>query len=121
MQVVCWSRRPWEESIEIVMIEKITCGTPVVAVCGRGVPELDIGGVTGLVCEGPDDVAGAIERTRTVGPENVNTARFGSSYGQTDQEVARHAAASRMTMPQVVKAFELQRNPIGTGGRGASP
>jgi hypothetical protein len=121
MQVVCWSRRPWEESIEIVMIEKITCGTPVVAVCGRGVPELSIGGATGLVCDWPDDVAGAIERTRTVGRAIFSAGRFGSGYEQTDQEVARHAAASRMTMPQVVKAFELQRNPIGTGDRRTSP
>lgn len=41
-----------EESFGIVMIEKIACGNPVVAVCGGAVPEVVVSGVTGLVCEG---------------------------------------------------------------------
>jgi hypothetical protein len=92
------------------MIEKITCGTPVAAVCGRGLAEQLIGGVTGLVCDWPDDVAGAIERTRTVGRAIFSAGRFGSGYDQTEQKVAR----------KMVRSVELQRNRVGRGDRGAS-
>ena len=72
------------------MIEKIACGTPIVAVCGRAAPTvIDVGGATVLVCDRPDDVAGAIDRTRIVDPEIVNRGRCGSGYEQTDQEVPR--------------------------------
>ena len=54
----------WEELFGIVMVEKIACGNPVVAVCGGAVPEVVVSGVTGLVREGPDRAAGAIARAR---------------------------------------------------------
>jgi hypothetical protein len=92
----------WEESFGIVMIEKIASGNP--AVCGGAVPEVVVSSVTDLVCEGSDNVAGAIARARTADPANLSAGRLGSGYDQTDQEVAR----------KVIKSVELQRNRVGT-------
>ena len=112
---------PWEESFRIVTIEKIACSTPLVAVCGGALPKVVVvGGVTGLVCDRPNDVAGAIDQMCIVDPANFTAGRIGSDYKQTDQEVARKVAAGRMTMRQMVKSVELQRNPVGTGDQGAS-
>ena len=103
------------------MIEKIACSTPLVAVCGGAVPKVVVvGGVTGLVCDRPAEVAYAIDQMCTVDPANFTAGRLGSDYQQTDQQVARKVAAGRMTIWQIVKSVELQRNPVGTGDQGAS-
>jgi hypothetical protein len=111
----------WEESLRIVMIVKIACSTPVVAVCGGAVPKVVVvGGVTGPICDRPAEVEPAIDQMCTVDPANFAAGRIGSDYKRTDHEVARKIAVGRMTMRQVVKSVELQRNPVGAGDQRAS-
>ncbi|MFC5927715.1 glycosyltransferase family 4 protein [Micromonospora vulcania] len=59
----------WEEPFGMVMLEAMATGTPVVAL-GRGaVPELVLPGLTGLVCERPDELPRALRAARELDPE----------------------------------------------------
>jgi glycosyltransferase involved in cell wall biosynthesis len=58
----------WEEPFGMVMIEAMACGTPVVALRGGAVPEVIVDGVTGVVCDRPDELPAAIERAQTMDP-----------------------------------------------------
>lgn len=51
----------WEEPFGMVMIEAMACGTPVVALRGGSVPEVVIDGVTGIICDHPDQLVQAIQ------------------------------------------------------------
>jgi glycosyltransferase involved in cell wall biosynthesis len=54
----------WDEPFGLVMIEAMACGTPVVAF-GRGaVPEVVVHGVTGVVCDRPEELPAAIRASR---------------------------------------------------------
>jgi glycosyltransferase involved in cell wall biosynthesis len=59
----------WEEPFGLVMIEAMACGTPVVALNRGSVPEVVWDGVTGFVCERPDELPVAIDAADTIVPE----------------------------------------------------
>jgi glycosyltransferase involved in cell wall biosynthesis len=90
----------WEEPFGIVMIEAMACGTPVVALRGGAVPEVVVDGVTGFVCDRPDELAAAIERAQTLDPAdcrrhvaaNFDVSTLGYGYQQIYRNViGRHA------------------------------
>ncbi|MGV9666324.1 glycosyltransferase family 4 protein [Nocardia niigatensis] len=58
----------WEEPFGIVMIEAMVCGTPVIALRGGAVEEVVEHGVTGWICDHPDELPGAIARADEIDP-----------------------------------------------------
>ncbi|MGE0039637.1 MAG: glycosyltransferase [Vicinamibacterales bacterium] len=56
----------WEEPFGIVMAEALACGTPVVGLRRGSVPEVVRDGVTGFVCETPEDMVAAVGRLGTL-------------------------------------------------------
>ena len=103
------------------MIEAIAFGTPAVELPGGAVPEVDLGGVTGPICDRLDAPPTAIDRTRTIGPANFIAGQFDSGCERIDRQVARTVAGSHMTMRQVVKTVEPQRNRVVEANQRASP
>jgi glycosyltransferase involved in cell wall biosynthesis len=85
----------WEEPFGMVMIEAMACGTPVVALRGGAVPEVVEDGVTGIICDHPDELPEAIEASRHLDPEacrrhvaaNFTVSHFGGGYEQIYQQV----------------------------------
>jgi glycosyltransferase involved in cell wall biosynthesis len=59
----------WEEPFGMVMIEALACGTPVVALRRGAVPEVVIDGLTGIVCDDPDELPAALHKVDTIDPE----------------------------------------------------
>jgi len=52
----------WPEPFGIVLIEALACGTPVLAYRRGSIPEIIEDGVTGFVCDDPNDMVAAIDR-----------------------------------------------------------
>jgi glycosyltransferase involved in cell wall biosynthesis len=50
----------WDEPFGIVMVEAMACGTPVVALRRGSVPEVVVDGVTGFICDQPDELPEAV-------------------------------------------------------------
>jgi len=57
-----------DEPFGMVLIEAMSCGTPVVALSRGSVPELIENGVTGLVSTDPDRLPELIERVEHISP-----------------------------------------------------
>jgi glycosyltransferase involved in cell wall biosynthesis len=76
----------WEEPFGMVMIEAMACGTPVVALRAGAVPEVVQHGVTGLVCDSPDELARALVDVRRLNPAACR-ARVARQFSA--QEMAR--------------------------------
>lgn len=85
----------WEEPFGMVMIEAMACGTPVVALRGGAVPEVIADGVTGFVCDRPEELPQAIAKTETLDPAvcrrhvaaHFGFGHFGSGYERIYREV----------------------------------
>jgi glycosyltransferase involved in cell wall biosynthesis len=58
----------WDEPFGLVMIEAMACGTPVVALRRGAVPEIVLGGQTGVIVDHPDELAAAIGEARRLDP-----------------------------------------------------
>jgi glycosyltransferase involved in cell wall biosynthesis len=58
----------WEEPFGMVMIEAMACGTPVVALRHGAVPEVVQHGVTGLICDSPDELPRALAEVTRIDP-----------------------------------------------------
>jgi glycosyltransferase involved in cell wall biosynthesis len=58
----------WDEPFGMVMIEALSCGTPVVALRRGSVPEIVTDGVTGLICDHPDELPEALLRVGELDP-----------------------------------------------------
>ncbi|MFI6867009.1 glycosyltransferase family 4 protein [Nocardia sp. NPDC050406] len=58
----------WEEPFGIVMIEAMVCGTPVVALRGGAVPEVIEHGVTGFICDDPEELPEYLARIDEIDP-----------------------------------------------------
>jgi glycosyltransferase involved in cell wall biosynthesis len=97
----------WEEPFGMVMIEAMACGTPVVALRGGAVPEVIVDGVTGIVCDHPDELPAAIDKAQTLDPAacrrhvaaHFGVGRFGSGYEQIYRSIVGTAAAKHRAMP----------------------
>jgi glycosyltransferase involved in cell wall biosynthesis len=59
----------WEEPFGMVMIESLACGTPIVALRRGSVPEVVIDGLTGIICDDPDELPAALHEVGTIDPE----------------------------------------------------
>ncbi len=76
----------WEEPFGMVMIEAMACGTPVVALRCGAVPEVVQHGVTGLLCDSPEELPAALAEVTRIDPAACRqhvAARFSA------QELAR--------------------------------
>jgi glycosyltransferase involved in cell wall biosynthesis len=60
----------WEEPFGLVMIEAMAVGTPVVALRHGSVPEVVDDGVTGIICDDPAELPGALEKVRQLDPQD---------------------------------------------------
>jgi glycosyltransferase involved in cell wall biosynthesis len=58
----------WEEPFGMVMIEAMACGTPVVTLRRGAAPEVVVDGVTGVVCDDPDELADGVSTARSLDP-----------------------------------------------------
>lgn len=87
----------WEEPFGMVMIEAMVCGTPVVALRGGAVAEVLVDGVTGRICEHPDELPGAIAEVATFDPADCRAhveANFGAdTLGGGYEQVYRQLLA----------------------------
>ncbi|MDG4762263.1 glycosyltransferase family 4 protein [Micromonospora sp. WMMD710] len=98
----------WEEPFGMVMLEAMATGTPVVALDRGAVPELVRPGVTGLVCDRPDDLSAALVAAQRLDPEdcvahvaeNFSVERMAFGY----EEVYRRFAASRYAIRAPARA-----------------
>jgi glycosyltransferase involved in cell wall biosynthesis len=72
----------WEEPFGMVMIEAMACGTPVVALRSGAVPEIVVDGVTGIICDKPEELADALVAAEQLDPAACR------------QHVARHFNAA---------------------------
>jgi glycosyltransferase involved in cell wall biosynthesis len=59
----------WQEPFGLVMVEAMACGTPVVALRAGSVPELVVDGVTGAVCDRPEELPDGIARAEHFQPQ----------------------------------------------------
>ena len=58
----------WDEPFGLVMIESMACGTPVIATRFGAVPEVIDDGVSGVIVDRWQDMAGALERADAIDP-----------------------------------------------------
>ncbi|MBT2478899.1 glycosyltransferase family 4 protein [Streptomyces sp. ISL-94] len=87
----------WEEPFGMVMIEAMACGTPVVALRRGSVPEIVEHGVTGFVCERPEELADAIRTVGRLAPrdcrarvlDRFDTSRMAEAYASLYHLLAR--------------------------------
>lgn len=78
----------WEEPFGMVMVEAMATGTPVVALRRGAVPELVRDEVTGLICDRPNELPGALRRVGDLDPvacrahvvENFSTTAMARGY-----------------------------------------
>lgn len=88
----------WEEPFGMVMIEAMACGTPVVALRSGAVPEVVLDGVTGVIVDEPDELAGAMVEARTLDPAACRShvaERFGVDGLAAGYEAAYRSALQR--------------------------
>ena len=85
----------WEEPFGMVMIEAMACGTPVVALRAGAVPEVVEHGVTGLICDTPEELPDALRRVSAIDPAACRAhvaARFSAHEMALGYERAYRAA-----------------------------
>ncbi|MGQ5261881.1 glycosyltransferase family 4 protein [Micromonospora sp. ZYX-F-536] len=95
----------WDEPFGMVMVEAMATGTPVVALDRGAVPELVRPGVTGLVCERPEDLPGALRAAEQLDPEdcvahvaeNFSVERMAYGYEEVYRRVAARGLGVRET------------------------
>ena len=91
----------WEEPYGMVMIEAMACGTPVVALRGGAVPEVVRDGVTGFICDRPEQLASAVRRVSTIDPYACR--RHVERHFAVDLLGARYEAAYRAAIARTAR------------------
>ena len=94
----------WDEPFGIVMVEAMACGTPVVALRAGSVPEVVVDGLTGYICERPDELPAALRRVDALDPRDCRT-RVHDRFDVPDmvegyEAVYRRAIALSRARPQ---------------------
>lgn len=91
----------WEEPFGIVMAEALACGTPVIGFRRGSVPEVIEHGVSGFVCDTPEEMARAVGR-----------------LGELDRHAARARAEGHFSDEVIVDAYEdLYHRQVGRATR----
>jgi glycosyltransferase involved in cell wall biosynthesis len=93
----------WEEPFGMVMIEAMAHGVPVVAFNRGAVPEVVRHGVTGFLCERPEELPAALAQAALLDPaacvahvkENFSPDLMASRYEQVYRAMRRSAAPAR--------------------------
>jgi len=78
----------WPEPFGLVFIEALACGTPVLAYRRGSVPEIIEDGVTGYVCDQPDELTAAVEQVSLL-----------------DRRRCRQAFEARFTVERMVQDY----------------
>ena len=63
----------WEEPFGYVMVEALASGTPVVALRRGSVSEVITDGLTGFICDEPDEMVSAIHRLHEINPADCRS------------------------------------------------
>ncbi len=95
----------WEEPFGMVMIEAMACGTPVVALRAGAVPEVVVDKVTGLICDEPAQLAGAVREASSIDPaacrahvaKHFNVDQLAAGYEAVYRSVLEHQASDMRT------------------------
>lgn len=82
----------WEEPFGLVMIEAMSCGTPVIAYNRGSVPEIVKDGVTGFIVEPKSGVNGLVEAIGRI--------------GEIDRAACRKHVEERFTVEKMVDGYE---------------
>ncbi|MFE9655998.1 glycosyltransferase family 4 protein [Micromonospora sp. NPDC006431] len=99
----------WEEPFGMAMLEAMATGTPVVALRRGAVPELVRPGLTGLLCEHPDELPAALRDSILLDPtdcvahvaENFSAVRMALGYESVYRRFI--AAAVRTGQPEAAR------------------
>jgi glycosyltransferase involved in cell wall biosynthesis len=91
----------WEEPFGMVMVEAMACGTPVVALRRGSVPEVVADGVSGIVVDRVEELAGAIDRAGDLSPF-----------------ACRRHATERFDLPVMAAGYEQIFRMLAEGSRG---
>jgi glycosyltransferase involved in cell wall biosynthesis len=83
----------WEEPFGMVMVEAMACGTPVVALRRGSVPEVVLAGITGIICDHPDELPNALWHVDDLDPAEC-VAHVKSAFG-ADLMAQRYEAVYR--------------------------
>ncbi len=107
----------WDEPFGMVMIEAMACGTPVVALRRGSVPEVVVDGVTGILCDSPDQLPDAIHVARRLDPsacrEHVRDVFDVASMARRYEQVFRASIAARSPLAAVPQRLHVPRTVAG--------
>jgi glycosyltransferase involved in cell wall biosynthesis len=98
----------WNEPFGLVMIEAMSCGTPVVALEGGSVPEIVRDGVSGWVCRSVEEMA---DRVRHGSIPSASCRQHVAQWFTLDLMVSRYEAVYRR---------QVERRPVRRARRVAS-
>ncbi len=94
----------WDEPFGLVMIEAMSCGTPVLALKGGSVPEVVRDGISGFVCSSVDEMAEraknlkiAPEQVRAYAEQNFSLDRMVDEYARMYREIGKQAGTAPKT------------------------
>ncbi|MBV1856036.1 glycosyltransferase family 4 protein [Catellatospora sp. NEAU-YM18] len=118
----------WEEPFGMVMIESMICGTPVVALRAGAVPEVVSHGVSGLICDDPEQLPQALLEVTGLDPadcrrhvvQNFSAAHMALGYARA----YRRALASLEVVPAAQPSAAPARPrpaPLGLHRTGSPP
>ena len=102
----------WPEPFGLVMIEAMSCGTPVIAFNRGSVPEIIDDGVTGFVVEDEAGAIGAVDRLAHVSREGVRRRfeeRFTAKRMALDPKPDDHIAHSALAAGKVLQNLASAR------------
>jgi len=79
----------WNEPFGLVMIEAMACGTPVIALPGGSVGEVVSDGISGYVCQSPEEM---IERIRNLSIPNAIIRQYAQKYFSAERMAMKYVS-----------------------------
>jgi len=96
----------WEEPFGLVMVEAMSCGTPVIAYNRGSVAEIVKDGVTGFIVD-PDDTDRPGKGSWTIKKQGVEgLVEAVKRIGEIDRAAARKHVEEKFTMDAMVAGYE---------------